>query len=102
METEKIYKYKDLKYKKKKNNNNKKINEEKLTFFFFKFLINYTGKVYESHFEKNRIYPRLPMQIQIFQSEGKWIMPETRFNKFPALSVDPKVGISMSASDTDI
>ena len=28
-------------------------------------------------------------------------MPETRFTEFPALSVDPRVGISRSASETD-
>ena len=27
-------------------------------------------------------------------------MPETRLNSFPALSVDPRVGISRSASET--
>ena len=31
----------------------------------------------------------------------KWLMPEKRFIKFPALSVDPRVGTSRSASDTD-
>ena len=29
-------------------------------------------------------------------------MPETRFTEFPALSVDPRVWISRSASETDI
>ena len=29
-------------------------------------------------------------------------MPETRFTEFPALSVDPRVGISRSASETDV
>ena len=29
-------------------------------------------------------------------------MPETGFTQFPALSVDPRVGISRSASDTDV
>ena len=29
-------------------------------------------------------------------------MPETKFTEFPALSVDPKVGISRSASETDV
>ena len=29
------------------------------------------------------------------------MMPETKFTLFPALSVDPRVGISRSASKTD-
>ena len=34
------------------------------------------------------------------QPEDKWIMPETRFTEFPALSVDPRVGTSQSALET--
>ena len=34
------------------------------------------------------------MQTEKSQPDGKWIMPETRFTEFAALSVDPKVGIS--------
>ena len=41
------------------------------------------------------------MQMEKYQPNGKWVMPETRFTKFPALSVDPKVGIALSASETD-
>ena len=41
------------------------------------------------------------MQTEKSQPEGKWIMPETRFTKFLALSVDPRVEISRSASETD-
>ena len=37
-----------------------------------------------------------PMQTEKFQPEGKWIMPSMRFNEFPALSNDPRVGISRS------
>ena len=33
------------------------------------------------------------MQIKKSQPEDKWRMPELRFAKFPALSIDPKVGI---------
>ena len=29
------------------------------------------------------------------------MMPKTRFTEFPTLSVDPRVGISRSASETD-
>ena len=36
-----------------------------------------------------------------YQTEDKWIMPETRFTEFPALSVDLRVGISQSALETD-
>ena len=46
----------------------------------------------------NRIYHWSLMQSEIFQPEGKWIMPEKRFPEFPALSV---VGISRSASMTN-
>ena len=42
------------------------------------------------------------MQTEKCQPEGKRIMPETRFTEFPALSVDPRVGISQSASATDV
>ena len=37
------------------------------------------------------------MQTETSQPEGRRIMPETRFTEFPALSVDPRVGISRSA-----
>ena len=50
----------------------------------------------------NRIYHLSPMQIEKSQPERKRIMPETRFTSFPALSVDPRVGISLSASETDV
>ena len=30
------------------------------------------------------------------------MMPETRYTESPALSVDPRVGISRSASETDV
>ena len=40
------------------------------------------------------------MQTEI-PTEGTGIMREMRFNKFPALSVDPRVEISRSASETD-
>ena len=42
------------------------------------------------------------MQTEVSQPEGKRIMPETRFNEFPALSVDLRVGISLSVSETDV
>ena len=42
------------------------------------------------------------MQTQISQPEGKRKMPETRFTEFAELSVDPRVGISPSASDIDV
>ena len=48
-----------------------------------------------------RIYHRSSMQTEKSQPEGKWIMPETRFTEFPALSVDPRVGIFWSTSETD-
>ena len=42
------------------------------------------------------------MQTEKSQPEGKRIMPETRFTEFPALSIDARVGISRSASETDV
>ena len=42
------------------------------------------------------------MQTEKSQPEGKRIMPETRFTEFLALSVDPRVGISRPASETDV
>ena len=42
------------------------------------------------------------MQTEKSQAKVKRIMPETRFTEFPALSVDPRVGISRSASETDV
>ena len=49
----------------------------------------------------NRFYHRSSMQIEISQIEGKRIMTETRFTEFLAFSVDPSVGISQSAWETD-
>ena len=42
------------------------------------------------------------MQTEKSQPEGKRLMPETRFTEFPALSIDPRVVISRSASETDV
>ena len=51
--------------------------------------------------ETNTIYHRSQMQTEKSQPEGKRIIPETMFTEFEALSVDPRVGISRSASETD-
>ena len=40
-------------------------------------------------------------QTEKSQPQGKWIMPETRLTMFPVLSVDQRVGISLSALETD-
>ena len=40
------------------------------------------------------------MQIEKSLSEGKRIMPETRFTEFPAVSVGPGVGVSHSVWET--
>ena len=40
------------------------------------------------------------MQTEKPQPEGSQRMPETRFTEFPALSFDPRVRISGSASET--
>ena len=55
--------------------------------------------VYSSR--KKRFHNRSSMQAEKFQSEGALIMPETRFTSFLASSVDPRVGISWSALETD-
>ena len=41
------------------------------------------------------------MQTEKRQPSGQRIMPEMSFIEFPALSFDPRVGISLSASKTD-
>ena len=40
------------------------------------------------------------MQTEKSQLKGERIMPEMRFTEFPALSVDPRVRIIWSASET--
>ena len=52
--------------------------------------------------ETNRIYHRSPMQTEKSHPQGKQIMPETRFTELPALSVDLRVGISRSTSETNV
>ena len=42
------------------------------------------------------------MQTEKFQLEGKIIMQEKRFTEFPASFVDPRVGISRFALETDV
>ena len=59
-----------------------------------------TDMIASAIFWKNRIYHQSPMQTEKSQPEGKQIIPETRFTEFPALSVDPRVGVSRSASET--
>ena len=51
--------------------------------------------------DRNRIYYQSSMQTEKSQPEGRRVMPKTRFTSFPALSVDPRVEISWSASVTD-
>ena len=41
------------------------------------------------------------MQTEKSLPEDKWILPEVRFTEFPALSIDLRVGISLSASEMD-
>ena len=63
----------------------------------------YFGKLFgtNDHRDKiNRIHNLT--QTEKSQLEGKRTMPETRFNEFLALSVDPRVGISRSAMETDV
>ena len=49
--------------------------------------------------EINRIYNQSLIQTEKSQPFCQWTLPETQF---PALSVYPQVGISRSASETDV
>ena len=49
----------------------------------------------------NGIYHMPRMQTEKSQPKGKRIMQETRCTSFLALSIDPRVGISLSAMGTD-
>ena len=60
------------------------------------------GFLSKSAGQKNRILHRSPMQTEKSQPEGKRIMPETRVTEFPEFSVDQRVGVSRSASETDV
>ena len=62
------------------------------------YVLNVSGNTVEI----NRIYHRSLMQTEKSQPESKRIMPETRFTEFPALSVGPRVGISWTASETNL
>ena len=42
------------------------------------------------------------MQAEIFQPEGKWIIPKTQLTSFSDLFIYTRVGISRSASETDV
>ena len=65
--------------------------------------MGYTGRTCSVYLcTINRIYQWSLMQTEKSQLEGKRIMPETRFTEFPALSVDPRCGISSSASETNV
>ena len=59
--------------------------------------------MYETYTNKltNTTYHRCPMQTEKSLPKGKRIMPKTRFTEFSALSVDPRMGISLSASTID-
>ena len=46
-------------------------------------------------------YPYLVCKKKKSQPEGELIMLKAKFTKFPALSVDTRVGIFQSASETD-
>ena len=53
-------------------------------------------------FRTNRIYHWSQMQTEKSHLESKWTMLETKFTKFPAFSIDLRVGISRSASETNV
>ena len=55
----------------------------------------WVGTVYS-----DRIYHRPPVQTEKSQPVDNPIMPEAKCTKFTALSVDMRVGISWSASET--
>ena len=50
----------------------------------------------------NRIYHRSLIQTEKSNPEGKRIMPEKGLTELSTLSVDPRVGIPRSASETDV
>ena len=50
----------------------------------------------------NIIYHRSPIQTEKSNPEGKRIMPEKGLTELSTLSVDPRVGIPRSASETDV
>ena len=52
----------------------------------------------KSQLDGKRIMPEMRFKSQL---EAKRIMPETRLTEFPVFSVDPRVGISQSALETD-
>ena len=54
-----------------------------------------------SPWETNKTYNRFLMQTEKSQPEAKLIMLKTRFIEFPALSTDPRAGISRSPSKID-
>ena len=49
----------------------------------------------------HKIFHWSPMQTEKSQTNSKRIMPETKFAEFPEFSVNPRVGISRSASATE-
>ena len=53
-----------------------------------------------NHNGTNRIYHGSQMYTDESKPESKRIMPKTRLTEFPALSVDPRVGISRTALET--
>ena len=50
----------------------------------------------------NRICYPPPIETEKFQPEGQREMSEMRFTDFPAISIDPRVGISQSVSESDV
>ena len=63
---------------------------------------NIAAENYNAPSDKNRIHHRSPIQTEKSQPEGERLRPETRFTYFPALSIDPRVGVSRSASETNV
>ena len=61
----------------------------------------YAVRPISAELEINRICHQSRIQTEKSQPEGNQIMLETRFTKFPAFSVDPRVGISRSAWETN-
>ena len=56
---------------------------------------------WQLHDNANISYHQSQMLTEKSQPKGKRIMLETRFASFPALSDNPRVGVSRSASETD-
>ena len=69
--------------------------------YVFRYLVSEIHVSQRRNKETNRICHWSLMQTEKTQPEAKRVIPETSFTELPALSVDPRVGLSRSSSKTD-